>query len=204
MILVVFMFVVGCFKQDDVNKLNGNDQSRETIYENAKNKTSSVTKAEPTSKLPATLAQETAIAIIEEARSRNYNLLQRGGPCTYFEYINSKDGGYAFICDQTNSKEKIQNYLDEVFTPSVSNIIMSQLDLREINNKLAFSPKDWGSMRDWGTSKIIEAKEDGNEITYYFNVGLVDASIESKFIEIKLKYVAHLGWRVDTKPQLFL
>lgn len=150
------------------------------------------------------LTADAAIKLMDEARDRNYKLLQKGGPCDDFNYINDDDGGYAFICDELNSKEKIQKYLEEVFTSPIADTIIGQLDLRKMDNKLAFSPLDWGSMYDWSSIKVTETKKDGNKATFLFKVGLFDASVEPKTVEIVFKYIDKLGWRVDTEPQHFL
>ncbi|MCP1311469.1 DL-endopeptidase inhibitor IseA family protein [Paenibacillus tyrfis] len=150
------------------------------------------------------LTNDAAIKLMDEARDRNYKLLQKGGPCDDFNYINDDDGGYAFICDELNSKEKIQKYLEEVFTSPIADTIIDQLDLRKMDNKLAFSPKDWGSMYDWSSIKVSKATKDGNKVTFLFKVGLLDASVEAKTIEITFKYIDKSGWRVDTEPQHFL
>ncbi|WP_152570605.1 DL-endopeptidase inhibitor IseA family protein [Paenibacillus tyrfis] len=150
------------------------------------------------------LTVDAAIKLMDEARDRNYKLLQKGGPCDDFNYINDEDGGYAFICAELNSKEKIQKYLEEAFTSPIADTIIGQLNLRKVDNKLAFSPLDWGSMYDWSGIKVTKTTKDGNKVTFLFKVGLLDASAETKTIEITFKYIDKSGWRVDTKPQHFL
>jgi hypothetical protein len=114
------------------------------------------------------------------------------------------EGRDMFICDEINSKEKIQSYLDEVFTPTLSNEIISHLKLREIDKKLAFSPGDWGSMLDWSSIKVIDTKYDRDKVIYRYKVGLFDTSAKPETIEISFRYINKLGWRVDTDPQYYL
>ncbi|WP_197483553.1 DL-endopeptidase inhibitor IseA family protein [Paenibacillus elgii] len=161
-------------------------------------------KIETASESTPELTADAAIKLMDEARDRNYKLLQKGGPCDEFNYINDEDGGYAFICAELNSKEKIQKYLEEVFTSPIAATIIGQLDLRKKDNKLAFSPLDWGSMYDWSSIKVTKTTKDGNKATFLFKVGLLDASVEPKTIEITFKYIDKSGWRVDTEPQHFL
>ncbi|GMX61305.1 hypothetical protein Elgi_11090 [Paenibacillus elgii] len=150
------------------------------------------------------LTNDAAIKLMDEARDRNFKLLQKGGPCDEFNYINDDDGGYAFICAELNSKEKIQKYLEESFTSPIADTIIGQLNLRKVDNKLAFNPLDWGSMYDWSSIKVTKTTKDGNKATFLFKVGLLDASVEAKTIEITFKYIDKSGWRVDTEPQHFL
>ncbi|MCP3773643.1 IseA DL-endopeptidase inhibitor family protein [Paenibacillus sp. MZ04-78.2] len=209
-VIACLWVATGCTGQDH-HRFTRIDEDVRQKQENVGNKDRSsavppITTSAPAAipEAPPELTADAAIKLMDEARDRNYKLLQKGGPCDDFKYINDEDGGYAFICDELNSKEKIQKYLEEVFTSPIADTIIGQLNLRKVDNKLAFSPLDWGSMYDWSSIKVTKTKKDGNKATFLFKVGLFDASVESKTIEITFKYIDKSGWRVDTEPQHFL
>ncbi|MFB0841346.1 DL-endopeptidase inhibitor IseA family protein [Paenibacillus oleatilyticus] len=209
--IFILFSTLGCTEQNEKNgvvqKNDQDDLRHENVVDNkvssANAPSSSINTAPRNASVPE-LSEEAAIKLIEEARDRNYKLLQKGGPCEDFTYVNTEDSGYGIICDEINSEEKIQSYLEEAFTPSIAQKIRNKLNLRYIGNELAFNPLDWGSMYDWGNIKVLESKKDGDQVTFFLKVGLLVASDEQKTVAIKLKYMDKVGWRVDTEPKYFL
>lgn len=151
--------------------------------------------------IPA-LTKKEAMTLRNQAIIRFADITMSGG-CSYGEIMEAAtpDYDYYYFCEKLNTLEKLTSYLEEVFTGELTEELLKSRDVKVINNRLAFSVGDWGSMNDWANAKVnLKSRPSKDRVIYEFIVPDVDGN-NPESIEIEYVYVPDKGWRVVTAPR---
>ncbi|MBA2939503.1 hypothetical protein HZF08_14400 [Paenibacillus sp. CGMCC 1.16610] len=154
--------------------------------------------------LNLSLSKEEALSIHDVAA--NYLLtINEGGTCSIEDrrVPNDKNEHYYF-CTNLDSTEKMYNYLEEGFTHNIANQIINGLDIFEVNNRLAFTPRSSGSMNDWKNATGEILNEGNGTIAYKYIVPLVvKGDYPPAEVILDYVYVLGAGWRINNIPTNF-
>ncbi|WP_218033994.1 IseA DL-endopeptidase inhibitor family protein, partial [Paenibacillus koleovorans] len=143
---------------------------------------------------------------IEAVRLRNvafehYVNVKQGGSICLNNELNTpvNNEGYYYFCSDLDSIDKLELYLNKVFIEQVTKQILESLNVKKINNKLAYQQADGGSMNDWAKATVKLINKEKNTCSYEFLVPTADGA-KSQIILVNYIYIENAGWRVGTTP----
>ncbi|OGX61528.1 MAG: hypothetical protein A2189_00915 [Paenibacillus sp. RIFOXYA1_FULL_44_5] len=144
------------------------------------------------------LTIDDAKTLLNEAYKRTQVATVYGNEQKSFDVADEKSG-YYFYSDDLNSKEKLNDYLDKVFTDNVSKSIINSLSLKVIHDRLAFQTSEWSSYSSY-LKVDIKVKEETNDSKIlefdYSEFKNPDKIISTSLV--KYLYIDGQGWRITS------
>ncbi|MGG1554861.1 DL-endopeptidase inhibitor IseA family protein [Paenibacillus ferrarius] len=144
------------------------------------------------------LTTNDAKALLNKAYKHYVVVITYGNEQNNFEPADEKNG-YYYYSEELGSKEKLQKYLDEVFTNEVSNAIIEDVDPKIINGKLAFQSHDWSSYSAGlrVTLKIVRESKSIKSIEFNYSEEKNPEKIISSSV-VDFQYLSGKGWRITS------
>jgi hypothetical protein len=127
--------------------------------------------------------------------SIHFRYVLNGGKTEEHERFEHSGIHYRFFKEELNTKEKLSNYLKEVYTQEISNQIIKKYNFIEIKGRMALPDADFGSRLDWGNAEVTSIEETQTSIDVKISVPLIGDGETSEY-QIKLIYLDEEDWRL--------
>ena len=147
------------------------------------------------------LTEGSVLGLVKEAQQRFWYVMSggksTGGIVATFR-PEAGDIDYRYLSDDIGTKEKLTNFLEDVYAESsVTTWLDGQLKRKSLiddGERLAQPNGDGGSLLDWGNAKIIKLEQNGKQATVHAKVPLGEAGTET--FTISFVYEQNKGWRI--------
>lgn len=142
--------------------------------------------------------EEAVVILAAEAASRCWYVLGGGNAAGGHETFEMDGMIYRYLGKDLGTKEKLLNYLSEVFTEEVQSTLLHDYGIIEHQGKMAQPEADGGSLLEWDQARAFLIDEGDGWKQYELNVPYpVGDDVEYEIISLEVK-LTDKGWRLNS------
>lgn len=161
-------------------------------------------KMDPQADIPP-LTDEIALQLRDEAIDVYFTVFNAGGnECASFdERLADEEFFQYYFCKDLNSREKISEYLEQIFTESLVQEMVESSVVEAQDGSLVYTIYEVGSLLNWDEAELAEVSvNEAERKEFVFRVPDVDEVMES--ITLRFFYEENKGWRLKDHPVEYL